>query len=64
MLQEIKVLIDTLNGLKSTELKNWCNIYNIKKSRNGVSNKYVLKLNIFKYEIGRKPTSQEEYLML
>ena len=63
MLQEIKDLIDALNALKTKELKIWCNKYNIKKSNNGVSNKWVLKDNIFKYEIKRNPTDEETSAM-
>ena len=63
MLQVIKDLIDTLNALKTKELKIWCNKYNIKKSKNGVSNKWVLKHNIFKYEIKRNPTDEETSAM-
>lgn len=64
MEQKIKDLINMLNGLKSDELKAWCNKDNIKKSINGVSNKWVLKENIFKFEVGRNPTPEEERAMI
>jgi len=62
--QEVKDLINMLNGLKSVQLKDWCNKDNIKKSRNGVSNKWVLKENIFKFVIGRNPTPEEDRALI
>jgi len=57
---KIKDLINMLNSLKSDELKDWCNTHRIKKSANGVSNKWVLKDNIFKFVVGRNPTPEED----
>jgi len=54
------ILIDKLNESKTVDLKEWCKLYSIKQSKNGVTNKYVMRKNIFEYELRRKPTEEEE----
>ena len=56
-------LIDELNNMDKKELICMCNIHHIKKSNKGVSNKYVLRINIFRYEMKRNETKEEDSLI-
>lgn len=55
------ILIEKLNNCKKDELKSWCKYIFAKQSIKGVVNKYTMRLNIFKTELKRKPTDEEEF---
>jgi len=57
-----KDLIVHLSELRLNELKSWCSENNIKKSRNGNTNKLILRLNIFEYLMKRKISQEEHHL--
>ena len=46
---------ETLRRVKVARLRAICKDYNIKCSRKGVTNKWVLLLNIYKYIFGMEP---------
>jgi hypothetical protein len=47
--ETLKQKINDLNKMKSRELKELCTLLKVKKSNNGVSNKYVLRKNLLKH---------------
>ncbi len=51
----IEEYYSTFIGLKQNELKEFCKIHKIKLSIKGVSNKWVLLINIYKYFFGIEP---------
>jgi hypothetical protein len=44
--EALKQKINDLNKMKTRELKELCTLLKVKKSNNGVSNKYVLRKNL------------------
>ena len=60
---KITTLIEKLNNMDTSQLTAECNIHRIKKSIKGVSNKYVLRKNIFRFEMKRKETKEEDDLI-
>ena len=57
---------ETLRRVKVARLRAICKDYNIKCSRKGVTNKYVLLINIYEYIFGMLPKqhSREHDLIL
>jgi hypothetical protein len=53
-----------INKMNSKQLISYCNDNKIKKSSQGVNNQYAKRMNIIERYLGRKPTRDEELVII